>query len=473
MNLLEILTFAAVLWLGIFLFERDPENGGMRNAAFGMLAYAFALMLQLSGALPGAPDGVHRLFWASLVFPPYFWSSAVIHLAGDEFEPRTSMLAIWRIGIVAVALLAVALIIPSPFWPAALSNPPNTALAALALVSLLPLLTLICGARAIRSRKPGLDGLVVLAIATCFFTLGIGLFFFRLPWMPAGWIYLALALDFELLGLAVIRFDVFDTGERVLPDFLRSFAYGALLALLFAGQVAVVIALSTGYTFAMSLVLHLTVAMAFTLAVYADPVQGFLERLVNRGALENPARSSALRAEARAQSRLNTALDPANLDSERFFRLTRRALSNFGDLHKLAASPLTRLALVDEQLANDRQESATLLRARVLKSILADSVLRLKPDLNSDFGESDEWRFFNALYFPYVLGLRPYSRKAFHEDLEPASRKALAWFRSQVPERTLYNWQNTAARLVAKDLFERSANLHRQRTSKAGMNAPA
>lgn len=56
---------------------------------------------------------------------------------------------------------------------------------------------------------------------------------------------------------------------------------------------------------------------------------------------------------------------------------------------------------------------------------------------------------------------------------DPEYQEVLDWFRSQVPERTLYNWQNTAARLVAKDLFERSANLHRQRTSKAGMNAPA
>ena len=38
--------------------------------------------------------------------------------------------------------------------------------------------------------------------------------------------------------------------------------------------------------------------------------------------------------------------------------------------------------------------------------------------------------------------------------LEPAAREALTWFQSQVPERTLHNWQNAAAKLIARDLSE-------------------
>ncbi len=34
-------------------------------------------------------------------------------------------------------------------------------------------------------------------------------------------------------------------------------------------------------------------------------------------------------------------------------------------------------------------------------------------------------------------------------------QEVLAWFRQQVPERTLHNWQTAAARLVAQDLRER------------------
>jgi hypothetical protein len=32
--------------------------------------------------------------------------------------------------------------------------------------------------------------------------------------------------------------------------------------------------------------------------------------------------------------------------------------------------------------------------------------------------------------------------------------EALEWFRQEVPERTLYNWQNKAAELIAQSLRE-------------------
>ena len=55
------------------------------------------------------------------------------------------------------------------------------------------------------------------------------------------------------------------------------------------------------------------------------------------------------------------------------------------------------------------------------------------------------------------MGLKPYSRRANYYDLDPESQAALEWFRSQVPERTLYNWQNAAAALVAQDLREQNS----------------
>jgi hypothetical protein len=37
---------------------------------------------------------------------------------------------------------------------------------------------------------------------------------------------------------------------------------------------------------------------------------------------------------------------------------------------------------------------------------------------------------------------------------ESDARDVLEWFRTNVPERTLHNWQNAAAKLVAQDLRE-------------------
>jgi hypothetical protein len=142
------------------------------------------------------------------------------------------------------------------------------------------------------------------------------------------------------------------------------------------------------------------------------------------------------------------------MDEAEFIRLTRRALSHFGDLQRLASSPLTRLAIIEARLAERGQSGNTLERAAELKALLAEGIARLKPRDKGDFGTSDEWRYYNSLYFPYVVGLKPYSLNADHEPIDPASQAALEWFRASVPERTLHNWQNAGAKLIAKDLRE-------------------
>jgi len=91
-------------------------------------------------------------------------------------------------------------------------------------------------------------------------------------------------------------------------------------------------------------------------------------------------------------------------------------------------------------------------RAHILKSLLIESIQRLKPQGNEWFGKTDEWRYFNSLYYPYVLGIKPYTRRMEKDFLDESSRQVLEWFQEAVPERTLHNWQNTAARMVAEDL---------------------
>jgi hypothetical protein len=71
-----------------------------------------------------------------------------------------------------------------------------------------------------------------------------------------------------------------------------------------------------------------------------------------------------------------------------------------GNLPRLAASPLTRLPVIDKQLASRGDEDNTLERAAELKSLLTQSIERLKPRDQGDFGTSDEWRHYNSLYYP-------------------------------------------------------------------------
>ena len=48
--------------------------------------------------------------------------------------------------------------------------------------------------------------------------------------------------------------------------------------------------------------------------------------------------------------------------------------------------------------------------------------------------------------------MRAYAQNATAAGLDPAARQAWQWFVTEVPQRSLHNWQNAAARLIAADL---------------------
>jgi hypothetical protein len=152
--------------------------------------------------------------------------------------------------------------------------------------------------------------------------------------------------------------------------------------------------------------------------------------------------------------RLSEMQTPDQLDEEEFIRLTRRALSHFGNLPQLATNPLTMLPQIEHRIEHRNAPLSALERAAELKLLLSESIDSLKPRDGGSFGTSDEWRYYNALYFPYVCGLKPYSRKERLDAFPSHVEEALMWFQTQVPERTLHNWQNAAARLIAHNLRE-------------------
>jgi hypothetical protein len=213
--------------------------------------------------------------------------------------------------------------------------------------------------------------------------------------------------------------------------------------------------LGDGLTFSMLALLMAVIGTAVITQTFADPIQAALDSLVFARFPRVRAARAELRAAASAVPKTDNSLDLSKLTEAQFNLHTRKALSNMGNLPRLATNPLTRLPLVQDRLSERGLEGNTLERAAELKSMLTESIERLKPRQQGDFGGTDEWRHYNALYFPYVAGLRPYSRRANHYDLDPVIKEALEWFQSQVPERTLYNWQKVAARLVAQDLRER------------------
>lgn len=196
---------------------------------------------------------------------------------------------------------------------------------------------------------------------------------------------------------------------------------------------------------------------AIVMQTFSDMIQTGLDWLIfGRISRVRETREEA-RVVAKAAPRSREVLDPTSLTEEQFVRLTRRALSQLANLPRLSASPLTRMHLIEARLDEKQRDDNTLERAAELKLLLAESIDRLKPRGEGEFGMMDEWRFYNALYFPYVLGIKPYSRRIDSDALDTASMEVLEWFRMQVPERTLHNWQNAAAKLVAQDILEQAS----------------
>lgn len=458
--LLDALVFGFALWLGCYLIGRDPGDPRLRLAGLGLVAYALAwgcdLVARGTGGAPGAV--LARVRWPLLFLPSLLWIGALLALLPEDDARRTGLLAAWRRGFVPVGGVLL-------FAGALGPGPRAGGWYLLFCAGVLPAL-LLAAARVWGSYRQqwGTSRRVrgLLLVALLFFGLGTGLLLALPGALPRGWTFLAIGCDLIVLGIAAAGLDAFDQGEALLPDALRSLAFAAGTAALFGGQVLLALVLGLGLTGGTAALLLAVVATAIVVQVFADPLEGLADRLVFARLPRLRRARAELRATATALTRADPALDPARLDEAEFVRLTRRALGNFGDLPRLAASPLARLPLVEARLAARRGRDDALERATELKAILGESVARLKPRRGGDFGTSDEWRYYNALYFPYIVGLKPYSRRALEQGSapsDPAARAALDWFLTAVPERTLYNWQATAAKLVAADLRDRSGGL--------------
>lgn len=461
----QIVAYGLALWLGLYLLARNPAKPLLHLAGLGLATYALALAFGLLRERAPAPQMAQiftRLQWALSFLPALFWSGALFQLVPENQSLHTRLNRVWSYVLAplsaAFGLLALSSSEVVDFSAADLRAGPAHLLFA-AIVSLPLLVGLILTARffdAIRPRRPA--GLII--AATLFFALGVGLLAFPLGWLPRDWTLLAIGVDLAVLGFAIAVLDAFDEGEAWLPDISRSFAASLLVVALFGGQVALAIALGAGLTFPLLALLLAIIAAAIATQTFADAIQAGLDNLIFARFPRLRRSRSDLRAATRLMPRLNEALDPQTLDEDEFVRLTRRALSHLGDLPRLAAGPLTRLPIVQERLAARGAYDDALERAAELKALLTESILRLKPRDRGDFGTSGEWRYYNALYFPYVVGLKPYSRRAETNHLDPIARQALDWFRASVPERTLHNWQNAAARLVAQELRKKGADKH-------------
>jgi hypothetical protein len=459
--ILEISIFGFTFWLGLFLVARDFSRALLRWAGLGLIIYALGVaghVLQSHAPSPELAARLARYSQPLLFLPPVFWSVTTVYLLpeGDAIRQRLVDVArpvpSWAIAVLA-ALLVYALGTAANLTVVSTgARPIRIVFAALVLVPLLASLYLIARAWRLTGPQPPV---AVYLVGLLFLSLSAGLLLLLADVVWPGWLLAGLGIDLLLLGGAVAVLDACAAGEALLPDLFRSFDYSFFTTLIFAGQIGLAMVVATGVTFPMLTLLLTILAASIAVQTLSDSVQAAVDQVAFARFPRLRQARAELRVTASALARTDPTLDLEAMDEEEFTRLTRRALSNFGNLPRLASSPLTRLPIVEARLAARNAPGSTLERAAELKAVLAESIERLKPRGEDDFGTTDEWRFYNALYFPSVVGLRPYSRRADHDDLDPAAEEALDWFRTTVPDRTLYNWQSAAAELVAQDLAER------------------
>lgn len=371
------------------------------------------------------------------------WAFAVAWWLGLYLLVRNTSSAVPRLAGAGLLSYGVALALNAASLPGALGTIADGALLLPAALWVPALVQLVRAYRA-HPRPDRARGLIVVAVLLV--ALAIGLVIAGLGWVPYWLAALSIGFDLALLGVCVARFDAFDEGETVRADMLRSALLSGGVALLFGSQIGLAL-LVTGPRPDLQLLLYGVVASAIGVVVLTSPLQALADRV----ALTPAARTARTELREVADALPRKAEVPLPLNEAEFVRHVRRALSNYGDLGKLVTSPLTELPLIDTRLAERGAEDTPVERARELKAVLLESIERLKP-ADGEFGTSEEWRHYNALYFYYVGGIRPYSVRTKRTDLDPISRRALSWFADQVPERTLHNWQSAAAKLVATDL---------------------
>ncbi|MCA9909658.1 MAG: hypothetical protein KC519_13470 [Anaerolineae bacterium] len=450
---LSYVLYALTLWLGMALIRRGgTTKWGLSLTGLGLVAYAISLALpRLALEAPGTD--IAPLTAALLPLPGIFWCLAAVHLLQEDAPISRRLQPFTPYVLVGAVLGAFGIAIVSSggaTWVISL---------ALALSILAQVVALLLVGHVYRSSAQKRPWSAILVVCL-FFGLSTGWLLLQTTNLIDSNSELALAalgFDLLLLGWAVAWLDAFEEGETLPPDLQRSFAASVVAVALIAGQVLLVMLRSVSdsaesWRSAMMLLLHGVTAAAIAFQVFVTPLQKLFDRLVG-DRVERKANDS-LRDAADAFTRIDTRTNLAALDDETFARLTRRALSHMSSLSRLTTSPLTRLPIIEQRLTARGAHNNSLDRALELRTLLIESIERLKPVEDGSPGTSDAWRHFNAVYYPYVRGLKLFSR--YHaNDLSEGDRAMLDWFRSSVPERTLHNWQTAAARLIAQDLRER------------------
>jgi hypothetical protein len=424
---MNLIVFAYTWWFGWYLLQRNPKKLGLRYSALGLISYAVGIFV-----VANTPQST-SLRVIPILLPSLFWVLAIWHLPNDDTPPQTpqgvmGILAVWG---VLVALLNESIPQLLAFTPILLAS-----------VSFFRL-------RHIWQTTLPKHPLITLFTATLFFVMGSFLLVVPFEWLSHDFLLLMISGDLFLLGLAIAYLDAYDEGVTLWWSALRSFTVNTFVVGIVGAQWLLGMAIMPSDEW--QLLGFGIMASVIVVITCANTLQGWLDQwlFVDKPTLQQE--RQLLRDLSEALPEVGNMPNFHTLSGEEFTRLTRTALRHYNDLSKLATSPLTQLPIVTQRLRQNGQRDQLLERTHTLKYVLHEAILSLKPYSDADFAPNDAWRYYNVLYFPYVVGLKPFSATQMIM-LDNTAQEALVWFQTHVPERTLHNWQTTATKLIAQQL---------------------
>lgn len=463
MIIVQLGYFGLVFWFGLYLVNRDARN--VRLLLAGLGAIVCSLGFGVSVLMPYSQGSQHMALSLSKVrdicfyLPLVLWQGAILSTVSGKEDKRNVLWQLWKYGLTGLTLVSV-------IWLAFSANPvlyDVSYKAAVCMFGILLTVLSIWGAVSDGIKRPlpfYVFSYVPLLVFVCMTALN--LFFSEGVWNKGT--LMANGAGMMLFGAYTMIKEIREQGESWLPDLFRSLDYSVFFTLIFSGQVALVILLGTGTGFDFATLLLLMVSMMVSIAfqVFVYPIRALLDNIALMTFPKLRTERSKLRLLESVQVRIDDDAKPEEMDDEELYRHIRRATSNLGNLERLASSPLAQLKLIEERLRKRGAADGVVERANELKSLLIESIVQMKPRRDEPFGTTDEWKFYNALYFPYVVGIKPYSVRYSDNQLDAPSKDALEWFRTYVPERTCYNWQNAGTRLIATSLKEKNTLIKAQ-----------
>ncbi|MEV6298475.1 hypothetical protein AB0M02_03615 [Actinoplanes sp. NPDC051861] len=423
--------FALSWWLACYVIGRDPGRWALRWTAAALWAYAIGVA---AWTLAPASMAAEVL----LCLPALGWAGAVVALL--PLTPRERRPVDRGALVLGVLFLVMVIALPGVGR----------------LVALSPLIGGLVMLWRLRPQVTPRTLPAALTVMALLYAAGLALLLSSADVGDGAILVGAIGVDLVVVGYLIAVAHAAEAGERLRPDLRRSLA-AAITALVLIGVPAAATMMITNGHQGVAALQFVMLAVAAALAGLGGPVRRLIDRVAlhDDASLRSDRDSLFLNADALLRRRERRRL--ASISEPEFLRLTRRALNDFGDLDRLARSPLTDLPVVERRLAG--REDQPRARARELRAVLRESVSALRPP--GPFSTTDDWRYYNVLQFCCVLGLNPYVRRPRGDGMSREARLAVDWFRRYVSRDVNKQWQREAAMIVAERLWTEMGGRHR------------